>query len=508
MTASYELPQHPNLVLIISDQERATQHFPPGWEQENLPNLTRLKQHGMTFNRAFCNACMCSPSRSTLFTGTYVAQHGVSDTLTWYGLYSSTEPTLDPTMPNMAHMLRDGGYQVHYRGKWHMSKGDTGEASLYGADVGIYGFQGWLPPDSGEDAKTVNFGGGYAAHDARYVEEAVAFLKNADRRQPFCLILSVVNPHDVLSYPRTYTYGYTDADLEGDIELPRTWQEDLQANHKPTAQSQLLVSAAAGLGLLPTPEMKRKYVNFYGNLIRYIDRELGPVIDLFYDKDGNPTELGRSTIIVRTADHGEMGMAHGGQRQKAFNTYEESLRVPLVFSNPVLFPKACETDNLASLIDIMPTFADLANVKPIEGLMGHSLAPILQSPEKAPAVQEEIIFTYDDVRAGNPNASPVNAADRIRCIREAKWKYARYFHAKGSYPEEWEMYDLECNPEETDNLGSPANPRYNDPAVKAERERLAQKLREAEVRIVKKHQNLTDDAQTGGHVAGGHVQPG
>jgi choline-sulfatase len=501
MTASNDLPKHPNLVLIISDQERATQHFPPGWERENLPNLTRLKKHGMTFNRAFCNACMCSPSRSTLFTGLYVAQHQVSDTLTWYGLYSPTEPVLDPTLPNMAKMLRAGGYQVHYRGKWHMSKGDTGENSLYGADVGIYGFEGWLPPDSGEDAKTTNFGGGYANHDARYVEEAVAFLRRVDPNRPFCLILSVVNPHDVLSYPRTYQYGYTDADLEGDIQLPGTWNEDLQANHKPTAQSQLLVSAALGLGALPTPETKRKYVNFYGNLIKHIDHELGPVIDLFYDQDGNPTELGRSTVIVRTADHGEMGMAHGGQRQKAFNTYEESLRVPLVFSNPVLFPEASETDNLASLIDIMPTFADLANVPPVDGLMGRSLAPILENPENPQPVQEEIVFTYDDVRAGNPNASPVNAADRIRCIRETKWKYARYFHAKGSYPEEWEMYDLENDPAELDNLGSPANPRYNDPAIRAERERLQQKLVATEARIVKKHQNVTGGPKPGDHVA-------
>jgi hypothetical protein len=70
------------------------------------------------------------------------------------------------------------------------------------------------------------------------------------------------------------------------------------------------------------------------------------------------------------------------------------------------------------------------------------------------------------------------------------------------------MYDLEANPEETDNLGSPANPRYNDPAIKAERERLAQKLKETEARIVKKHQNVTADPMSGGHVAGGHVQPG
>lgn len=422
--------------------------------------------------------------------GRFVAQHQVSDTLTWGGLWSPTENTLDPTLPNLATMLRPAGYKVHYRGKWHLSKGATGESSLYGADVAIYGFEGWLPPDAGEDIKTINFGGGFANHDARYIEEAVAFLRHAEERQPFCLVLSLVNPHDVLSFPRTYQYGYTDADLEGPIELPATWDENLQANHKPTAQPQLLAAAAAGLGALATRKQKHQYINFYGNLIRTIDREMGPVIDCFYHPDGTPTDLGRSTVIVRTADHGEMGMAHGDMRQKAFNAYEETIRIPLVFSNPLLFPKEQETNRLASLIDLMPTFADLLGVPPASGLSGRSLAPILENPDHSTGVQDDVVFTFDDTRAGNPNAVPVKAANRIRCVREEKWKYARYFHQDGSYPAEWEMYDLEHDPDEVDNLGSPANPRYNDPVVRAERERLQQKLMEAEVRIVNKHQNL------------------
>jgi choline-sulfatase len=488
MSLSEKLPRRPNLVLIMTDQERATQHFPPGWEQKNLRNLTRLKRHGLTFNRAFCNACMCSPSRSTLFSGLYVGQHQVSDTLTWGGLWSPTENTLDPTVTNLATLLRPAGYRVHYRGKWHLSKGASGESSLYGADVAIYGFEGWLPPDAGEDIKTINFGGGFANHDARYVEEAVAFLRRADPEQPFCLVLSLVNPHDVLSFPRTYQYGYTDADLDGPIGLPETWDENLRANHKPTAQPQLLLSAAAGLGAVATPKQKHQYINFYGNLLRHIDQEMGPILDLFYNPDGTPTELGRSTVIVRTADHGEMGLAHGGLRQKAFNTYEETMRIPLVFSNPVLFPEARETDSLASLIDLLPTFVDLLGTPPADGFSGRSLAPILKDP--AAAVQEDVVFTFDDTRAGNPNGTVVRAADRIRCIRETKWKYARYFHQSSSYPEEWEMYDLEHDPNEVDNLGSPANPRYNDPLVRAERERLQKKLAEAETRIVIKNQNL------------------
>jgi arylsulfatase A-like enzyme len=66
-----------NVLIFITDQQRATQHFPPHWAEQNLPGLTRLKRHGLTFERAFCDSCMCSPSRATLMTGYFPAQHGV-----------------------------------------------------------------------------------------------------------------------------------------------------------------------------------------------------------------------------------------------------------------------------------------------------------------------------------------------------------------------------------------------------------------------------------------------
>ena len=65
-------------------------------------------------------------------------------------------------------------------------------------------------------------------------------------------------------------------------------------------------------------------------------------------------------MIFRCADHGEMGLSHGGLRQKAFNAYEETIHVPLVVSNPVLFPRPAETDALASLVDLLPTIATIA----------------------------------------------------------------------------------------------------------------------------------------------------
>src|SRR5262249_50575839 len=70
-----------NTILFLTDQERAIQHFPAGWAQRNLPGLMRLKRHGVSFENAFTNACMCSPARSTLMTGRMPAQHGVKYTL-------------------------------------------------------------------------------------------------------------------------------------------------------------------------------------------------------------------------------------------------------------------------------------------------------------------------------------------------------------------------------------------------------------------------------------------
>jgi choline-sulfatase len=487
--SSASLPTHPNLLLIITDQERATRNFPPDWEQKNLPTMTRLKARGLSFKNAFTNACMCSSSRSTMVTSLYPAQHGVTDTLSYGGVYSVNDTALDPTIPNLATMLRKGGYQVHYRGKWHLCKSSTGTAAVTPADVALYGFDGWIPPDAGQDTDPAHFGGGYANHDAPYIQQAIEFLQSVDRSKPFCLVLSLVNPHDVLSYPLSYNFGYDKEDLIGDIGLPSNANEKLLENYKPSAQEQLLLAMDSGLGILRGDDEKRRYINFYGNLLKKIDGEIGRVIDVLDAPQGDLPPLAESTWVVRIADHGEMGMAHGGLRQKAFNVYEETLNVPLVFSNPVHFPPSDAprvTTQMASLIDILPTLSSLLDVPAPDGLKGVDLASIVQSgnTEGDDSLQSSILFTFDDIRASNGNVKQVVAGpDRIRCIREQRWKYAHYFKADSSYPDEYEMYDLEQDPTEMENFGNPNHPRYNDPVIAKERDRLAAALAEREAAL-------------------------
>lgn len=115
-----------NVVLFITDQERAVQHFPPDWLAENMPGARYLAEHGLTFPRAFCNSAMCSPSRATLFTGYFPAQHGVKWTLEENmndpTLYPQQTLPLPPALPNLATVMQCAGYSTPYRGKFHLTK--------------------------------------------------------------------------------------------------------------------------------------------------------------------------------------------------------------------------------------------------------------------------------------------------------------------------------------------------------------------------------------------------
>lgn len=447
-----------NVVMFITDQERAIQHFPPGWSRENLPGLTRLQDTGVTFTRAFTNSCMCSPARATLMTGYFPAQHGVK-----YTLELDMSPPENPqvVMPldlaNIASVMTAAGYNVVYKGKWHLNKPANPSGTWVPSDVGRYGFARWNPQDAGANQDIPEAGGGNPDNDGRFMDDdgdmeagnegALAYLKSvAAQQQPFFMIISLVNPHDVLFYPRNYQEaGYDDSWLQGDIGLPGTVNEDLST--KPTVQEQFLKLFAAS-GVLETPGRMRDYLNFYGNLMISSDQYLVQVLDVLAN-----TGLLTDTVVIRTADHGEMGLAHGGLRQKNFNFYEESLSVPLVFSNPALYPEPRHTDALVSHVDFLPTLASLfgAPRNATSAWQGVDYARCVLDPS-APPAQRYVVFTWDDWQAGQASGPYLPPPNHIVSIREERWKLAEYYDADGNVPSQWEMYDLETDPAEVVNL--------------------------------------------------------
>jgi choline-sulfatase len=542
----------PNFLVLITDQQRAPRHWPddPGWLRELMPNDAEIRRTGLGFRNAFCSSAMCSPSRASLFTGLYPPEHGVELTLTaadlrpnpryapavaatmarilrrrqaparrtlaqfsrgllGMGRSRGNEPELPADVPNMAGMLRAAGYHVAYKGKWHLTHPTEGDGGLLGgwgpADetrlAEEYGFADWQAPDAGENAKAEHFGGGNAGEgqgwDEVYTRQVERWLAREDLPEPFCLIVSLVNPHDVLGYPASYERGgYSVKEFrELGVGLPPTVDEDLAG--KPAVHALMQMGMTAYMGPLRNRREQLDYVNFYAYLHRVIDAKIGRVLAALGDP-ADPGSLRSRTVLVRCADHGEMGLSHGGLRQKTFNVYEETINVPLVISNPVLFPRGSETDALASLVDVLPTMLELGGVEAPRGLRGRDQTPVLAqeaAPDReplrlagvdlssvtehaspAPSVRDSIHFTYDDHQAGTAMTEAPGQPNRIRAIRTPTAKYAFYFDPNGQKRTEYELYDLERDPLEVENLLAVRSGEPRDNAAATLRSELAERL--------------------------------
>jgi choline-sulfatase len=472
-----------NVLLFLTDQQRAIQHFPAGWTERNMPGLTRLQRNGMLFDNAFTNACMCSPARSTLMSGYFPAQHGVKYTLET-DMASPQYPQVELALSfkNPATVALAAGYTPVYKGKFHCTKPANG-STWVPADVNQYGFTRWDPPDAGADQSIPEEGGGSYNNDGRFMnsegtppqgtEGAVQYLASAAAQsQPFFMVVSLVNPHDVLLYPSAYTSGgYDDSWLEGEIEPPATANENL--SRKPTVQKQFLRLFNLS-GPIPTPKMKRNYLNFYANLMKSSDAYLVKILDTL-----TSAGLLENTLVIATADHGEMGTAHGGLRQKNFNFYEESTRVPLVYSNPRLFKRPETNHALVSHVDFLPTLASLleapASARARWQGVDYSDQILSRSPKPS---QDYTVFTYDDWQSGQARGPYPQPPNHIVSIRERRYKLARYLDVEGKVPDQWEMYDLKTDPLERTNLAHSHHKRN----ARQEREykRLRRKLKKVE----------------------------
>jgi choline-sulfatase len=488
-----------NVILFLTDQERAIQHFPPNWLRQNLPGMRRLQRNGLSFESAHTAACMCSPSRSSLMTGFFPAQHGVKYTLE-EGMPATQYPqwNLPTSLPNLGTVMKAAGYHVAYKGKWHCSKPATPNKAVP-ADLEKYGFERWDPPDAGANQSVGEAGGGVTDNDGRIVESkgsvsdsaegALQYIDTvAELQQPFFLVISLVNPHDVLFYPsRTFEEsGYDESWLAGEIDLPPTNGESLKT--KPQVQEEFLKIFNLS-GKPRSTKEKQAYLNFYGNLMRSSDNYLVSVLDKLESKG-----LVDDTLIIRTSDHGEMGLSHGGLRQKNFNFYEESLTVPLVYSNPKLYPRPVTTDALVSHVDLVPTLASLVGTpKPARAnWAGVDYSNVVLNP-KSKGPQDYVAFTYDDFQSGQAEPTPYpKGPNHIISIKEERWKLAKYYDVEvviegetpvskkpaNPRPPQWEMYDLKTDPNEEVNLAYKGYER--SPLQERQFQRLKKKLEKVE----------------------------
>ena len=467
-----EIHKKPNIIVILTDQERYPIHWPEGFAEKNLSSSLRLKKHGLTFHRAYTSACECSPSRAVIESGEHYPTNKVYRTPPPQAGLPSEKELMD-----IGSLLKEkAGYDVVWKGKWHLSwavdKGYNWSEKDIAHMQKQYALSGWNPPDAGNAIMVeeptaqgtmfqglTSLGGGYANNDGRYVqgitkddlkqtpgfgESILDYLAKLGmvapaERKPFCLFISLVNPHDVWVYPNSWKEaGYQQEEFTHlGIGLPANYADDLTT--KPSIQLKAR-EAYNKQATLKDKDAEIEYVNFYAYLHKCVDAHLNTILDAL-EING----LLDSTIIIRTADHGELGLSHG-MREKAYTAYEEMIHIPLIISNPKMYPLPKTTESLYCHIDLMPTLAELAGIpNPSSYGKGVSIVPILK--DASVSVQDSILFTYDDLFF-LPTTTP---GSHIRAVREGDWTYAVYYSETGG-DFEYELYNLKNDPGQLVNL--------------------------------------------------------
>jgi N-acetylglucosamine-6-sulfatase len=434
--------ERPNIVFILTDDQRADWLGAAGHPDLRTPNIDRLADEGARFTRFFVTTPLCSPSRASFLTGQYPHKHGVTNN-DRVGL-----EVISHTLMTFPRRLREAGYETAYIGKWHMGLDDSRRP---GFDYWI-SFKGqgqYIDPVVNENGTRRQLDG----YMTDYLNEKAVDFVSKPRSKPFLLYLS----HKAVHFP--YMPAPRHDSLYADVghELPASSDEDVEG--KPALHLDLPRIPWHELeGIVPEPgEPRRGRGRDPGSIVRDQMRSLMSVDDgvgLLLDALTDTGQLD-NTIVIFTSDNGYLLGEHGRFNDKRL-AYDPSIGIPFVVRYPALIAPGTSIEALALNVDVAPTLLDIAGVQPITEMHGRSLAPLFRDPE---GEWRDAILTEYFLEKVVPNARPWQS------VRTHRWKYIRYTDLDGMD----ELYDLESDPGEVHNM-------ISDPSAGEVLERMQGKL--------------------------------
>jgi len=420
---------HPNILLIVSDDQRPDTISALGNSTIRTPNLDRLVRRGTSFLNATCANPICTPSRAELLTGCTGIRNGVFD----FGR------EIDPDLPTLPEPFRQAGYATYYTGKWH----NNGRPSTHGYEFTrrlytggggkwwkpqtdyrghpITGYKGWIFRDE-NDQPLPELGVGLTPHISELIADGAIDAIESAAEQPFLIHLNFTAPHDPLLIPPEMMGRYRPES----IPLPPNFAALHPFDHGNQGGRDEV--------LLPTPRTEalvKADIAAYYAVITHMDAQIGRVLDAL-DENGKTD----STLIVFTSDHG-LAMGSHGLRGKQ-NMYEHTIKVPMIFAGPGI-PSDQRVTGQAYLRDLFPTLCELAGLaKPgFDGnsVDGNSVDGISQVPVIRGERDDLYPFTIGYFR------------DTQRMIRQPPWKLIQYPRAGKT-----QLFHLHNDPMEQNNL--------------------------------------------------------
>ena len=412
----------PNMLFILSDQQRWDTCGCYGQPLDVTPNLDRMAQEGVRFEHAFTPQPVCGPARSCLQTGKYATEIGCHTNHRMLPLHERT----------IAHHLSESGYEVGYVGKWHLAScGPRGGPDDFRTKPvpperrgGYKDF--WLASDVLEFTSHSYDGHMFDAEmnrrafpERRYrvdvqTDWVLEYLQARNDEKPFFLFVSYLEPNHQNDH--------------GQYEGPHGSRERFRNFHVPGD-----LAGTAG-------DWRQEYPDYLG-CVNSLDQNLGRIRE-----ELERLGLAEDTLIFYTSDHGSHFRTRNSEYKRS--CHDGCIRIPLIAYGSG-FKGAKVVENLVSLIDIPPTILTSANVPPLGSMRGHPLQALVDGdPKDWP---EEVFLQISESHCG-------------RAIRTRKWKYSvRAPNKTGQDPDsdvyvEDFLYDLENDPHERNNLAdSPAH---------------------------------------------------
>ena len=343
------------------------------------PNIDRLAERGLRFERSYCQYPLCGPSRASFMCGLYPDQTRIQ------GNSIRVRECL-PDVQTMSQMFRNHGYEAIRVGKiyhygvprdigtnghddpasWDKVVNPRGrdkdeESKVFSLIPGQYGgTMSWLAADGTDEEQTDGIG----------ATEAIKLLAGfAANKKPFFLAVGFYRPHTPYVAPKKYFAMYP----RDKIVVPTVPEGYLATLPKPAQRT--LTAKQANVNL--SEDLARQAIGAYYASITFMDAQVGRVLDAL-DRLG----LDDNTVVLMTSDHGYHMGEHGHYQKQSL--YENAARVPLIISLPGMKTAGQSTTSLAEMLDFYPTLAEVCGLTAPSYLSGVSLAGVLEDPTAKP----------------------------------------------------------------------------------------------------------------------------
>ena len=445
----------PNLLFLWADQQRPDTMRVYGNTKIHAPNLDKLANECTVFQNAYDSQPLCTPARSTVMTGLWPHTNGC----TTNGI------PLPKTTPVFPELLGDSSYRTGYFGKWHLgdelfsqhgfeewesiediydqlfrNNRDRDRRSTYDHFLRAHGYK--------PDLRDNRFSREFAAHlpiefgKPRFLEQKATDFLRRHRSEPFILYVNFLEPHPPYYGPLNDEHKVEDMELPPNYATPLGNDEPLAYRIKSIRDRQIKLD---GMDLSTDSGWRRLMANYWGN-ITHIDRAIGGILKTLEDLG-----LAENTIVVHTADHGDMLGSHGMGMKAVM--YEQAVKVPWLMRVPRLGTRQKIVRGRFSQIDLVPTLLDIMGKPMPDRFPGRSLLPAIRKGSH----QEHVFIEWNPNRPGGKKeiTPPGFQADAVRKAMQA---HTRTVIA----PEGWklclsdadkhQLFNLKRDPWENQNL--------------------------------------------------------